>query len=637
MCSLFRGIYVKRFLKVKYYIASGVALAAAIIYLPALQNEFVAWDDNVYIFANPHISPLNMGFFKWAFFDFYASNWHPLTWISHALDYAVWGLNPLGHHLTNIVFHAVNSFIVVLLIIKLLEVLKGRVQQNEPIPFLSERTILIAGGVTGLLFGLHPMHVESVAWVSERKDLLCALFFLLSVMQYTDYAKSVSDGSAMGGLLSRYYNKHYLLAAVFFILALLSKPMAVTLPVVLLILDWHPFERIQSFQTFRQAVVEKIPFLALSLFSSIITILAQRGGGAIRSTEVIPLPIRALVGAKALVAYLGKMLWPLDLVPYYPYPEHVSILSFEYLSAIALVVGITAVCIVLAKKQKLWLTVWGIYVVTLLPVLGIVQVGDQFMADRYMYLPSLGPFLIMGLTAAWISAKVNRLQRWRSAIRASVAGVAVLVFAALSFLTLTQIGIWKDSIDLWSYVIKKEPDRVPFAYINRGLAYGNKGLFQEAIEDLDKAVMLDPSYDLAYSYRGTVLGKMGLYAKAIEDFNKALVLEPDNYLVYNNLGIVYSKTGLYDKAAESFNEALAIQPDDAEIYLNRGLVYSLKDQDDRALADYNKALELKHDFATAYRNRGNLYQKNGRKNLALADFQKACELGDDVGCNALRQ
>jgi len=617
-------------------VAGLAALLTLIIYLAALQNDFVLWDDDLYVLKNPHIQSLNASFFKWAIFTFHAYNWHPLTWISHALDYAVWGLNPLGHHLTNIIFHAVNTFVVVFLMIRLLETKKEPTMSSGARGFLTERAILMAAGVTGLLFGLHPVHVESVAWVSERKDLLCALFYLLTISMYVRHLSVREHQITQKKIRSFVFTKYYFWACGFFILALLSKPMAVTLPVVLLILDWYPFQRIQSFQTFWQAVGEKIPFFVLSLFSSIITILAQRAGGAIRSTEVIPLPDRVLVGASSLVSYLGKVLWPLDLVPYYPYPRHISILSFEYLSAIVLVIGITAVCIVLARKQKLWLTVWGIYVVTLLPVLGIVQVGDQSMADRYMYLPSLGPFLILGLAAAWIWAKVNRLRRWRLVTKASVAGVAVLVFAALSFLTFKQIGIWKNSIDLWSYVIRKEPERVPLAYNNRGLAYGNEGLFKEAFEDLSTAIILDSSYDLAYSARGTVFGKMGLYARAIEDYNKAIVLEPGNYLVYNNLGIVYSKTGLYDKAAESFSKAIAIKPDEAEIYFNRGLAYSLQDQDDRALADYNKALELKQDYATAYRNRGDLYQKSGRKDLALADFRKACELGDEAGCNALR-
>jgi len=627
---------VKRSQNFKYYVAGLVALLTLIIYLVTLKNDFVLWDDYIYIYDNPHIRSLGMTFFRWSFFDFYEANWFPLTWLSHALDYAAWGLNPLGHHLTNIIFHAVNTFVVVLLMIGLLESRKEPAMSSEAPGFLTERMILIAAGITGLLFGLHPLHVESVAWVSERKDVLCALFFLLTISVYIKYVSVREHQTTKKKTKSFVFRKYYFLSCGFFILALLSKPMAVTLPVVLLILDWYPFQRIQSFQTFWQAVVEKIPFLVLIPFSSIITILAQRWGGAMRSTEIIPLSIRVLVGARALVVYLWKVLWPLDLVPFYPYPRHVSISSFEYLFAIVLVIGITAVCIVLARKQKLWLTVWGIYVVTLLPVLGIVQVGDQSMADRYMYLPSLGPFLILGLAAAWIWAKVNRLRRWRLVTKASVAGVAVLVFAALSFLTFKQIGIWKNSIDLWSYVIRKEPERVPLAYNNRGLAYGNEGLFKEAFEDLSTAIILDSSYDLAYSARGTVFGKMGLYARAIEDYNKAIVLEPGNYLVYNNLGIVYSKTGLYDKAAESFSKAIAIKPDEAEIYFNRGLAYSLQDQDDRALADYNKALELKQDYATAYRNRGDLYQKSGRKDLALADFRKACELGDEAGCNALR-
>jgi protein O-mannosyl-transferase len=646
-----------------------VSLLTLIIYLVALQNDFVLWDDSLYIFENVHIRSLSGVFFKWAFFDFYGGNWHPLTWISHALDYAVWGLNPLGHHLTNIIFHAVNTFVVVLFVIRLLKARKGPAVSSEAPGFLSERTMLMAAGITGLLFGLHPLHVESVAWVAERKDLLCALFFLLSIMQYTAYVKTVVNESFFQESFARFFNRHYSFALGLFILALLSKPMAVTLPVVLLILDWYPFQRIKSFQTLRHAVAEKIPFFALSLFSSIITILAQRAGGAIRSTEIIPLSTRVLVGARSLVAYLWKILWPLNLVPYYPYPRHISILSFEYLSAIALIIGITAVCIVLAKKQKLWLAVWGIYVVTLLPVLGIVQVGNQSMADRYMYLPSLGPFLILGLTAAWIWTKVNRPQRWRLVARASVAGVTVLLFVALSFLTFTQIGIWKNSIDLWSSVIRNEPERVPLAYNNRGLAYGNKGLFKEAIEDLDRAIILNPSYPLAYNNRGMVWGTIGQYDSALRDFTMAINLDPVYYQAYNNraftfekmgqiekaledyntavtlnpsfqeafyhLGILYGKMGLHNEAIQAFNKSIALNPNNAEAYSNRGVMYSLNGQPEQALDDYSKAIALNQSFATAYVNRGNLYLKSGRKDMAFADFQRACALGDAIGCKAL--
>ena len=596
--------WLKRTTNSKYYLAGLVSLLTLIIYLAALQNDFVAWDDSIYIVVNPYIRSLNMGFFKWAFFSFYAGYWAPLTWISHALDYAVWGLNPLGHHMTGIILHAVNSFIVVLLIIKLLEVLKERTRaENEPMPFLHERAILITAGVTGLLFGLHPLHVESVAWVAERKDLLCALFFLLSIMQYTDYAKSVSDSSSPGELLKRYYNKHYLLAVVFFILALLSKPMAVTLPVVLLVLDWYPLQRIQSFQAFRQAAVEKIPFFALSLFSSIITILAQRGGGALSSIETIPLSIRLLVSARALISYLWKMLCPLNLVPFYPYPKQseMSALSiFGYLLAIAFALGITSACVASAKRQKLWLSIWGFYIVTLIPVLGIVQVGGQSMADRFTYLPSLGPFLIMGLTAAWVWAKIKRLQRWRLVAKACVAGVTVLMFATLSFLTFTQIGIWKNSIDLWSYVIGKEPERAPFAYVYRAIAYGNKGLFQEAIADCDKAITLDPYSGLAYNSRGLFLNAIGQYDSSLRDFAMAIDLDINNYQAYDNRAFMFEKMGQFEKALKDYNTAVTLNPSFQEAFYHLGNLYGKMGLYSEALQAMNKSLALNPNNVEAY-------------------------------------
>ena len=374
----------------KYSVAGFVSLLTFLVYLSCLHNKFVLWDDNRYVYENPHIHPLNLAFFKWAFFDFYEANWHPLTWVSHALDYAVWGLNPMGHHLTNNILHAVNTFIVVILVAKLLEAWRPSRQQNPPLRPSEKGSYLIIAAVTGLLFGLHPLHVESVAWVSERKDLLCAMFFLLSILAYT--------------------NKHYILVLFLFALALLSKPMAVSLPAVLLILDWHPFNRISSMKSFLSALLEKLPLIALSLISSVLTVLAQKAGGALRTFDVIPLSVRVLVATESLMSYLWKMILPMNLTPYYPYPKNISLLSEECLLSVILVFGITAACIVMAKKQKLWLAVWGYYVITLLPVIGIVQVGIQAMADRYTYLPSLGPFLITGLGVAWVFKKTEALK-----------------------------------------------------------------------------------------------------------------------------------------------------------------------------------------------------------------------------------
>jgi Tfp pilus assembly protein PilF len=613
----------------RFYLAGFVSLAAFIVYLSSLRNKFIVWDDDRYIFENSHIHALNPAFFRWAFFDFYAGNWHPLTWISHALDYAVWGLNPLGHHLTNIILHAVNTFVVVLLAARLLEVgasPKGE-EYNPTHPPLSLRGgeggvtpkgVLIAAVTTGLLFGLHPLHVESVAWVSERKDLLCALFFLLSVMMYVRYAgrsgpawppgegqphrdaPTRNDPGQAGMTRSgpQFLNRDYLLALVFFILALMSKPMAVTLPLVLLVLDWYPFERVSSLRTFRTALVEKLPFIGLSLASAVLTVFAQRAGGTIRSTQFAPLSTRVLVGFKSLITYLWKMVWPMNLVPFYPYPKNASLLSIEYLSSIVLVLGITVACIILARKRKLWLSAWGYYVITLLPVLGIVQVGLQSMADRYTYLPSLGPFLLVGITAAWVWARLERFGKKGLAARAVAFAVSVCVVVSLSYMTFRQTGIWRNSIVFWSYVIEKEPGRVPLAYNNRGVAYKNMGLLNNAIADFDRAIALDP-------------------------------LE---YKAYNNRGVLYKDMGLLDMAIGDYDKAIQIMPDRAGTYISRGIAYSLMGRNDRALKDFDKAIFLSSDNYEAYLNRGAFYFSVGDYSHAVSDFQRACELGSREGC-----
>ena len=592
----------KRSRNAEYFLAAAAALMTFFVYFPALRNNFVEWDDTIYVSENPNIRSLGSSFFKWAFSNFSAANWHPLTWISHALDYAVWGLNPLGHHLTSIILHSLNTFLVVLLVIRLLESVHDSrfTVHNSPFSF-------IAAGTTGLLFGLHPVHVESVAWVAERKDVLCALFFLLSIITYTKFVrgqgsgvrgqKSEDNGNAQAGPQKGFIYKPYLLSLVLFVLALMSKPMAVSLPVVLLILDWHPFDRIRSWKTFQAACVEKLPFFVLSLASSIITVLAQRAGGALLSIGVTPWQTRLPVAAKAVIAYLGSMAWPLNLVPFYPYPQTASFTSWEYFAPIALAAGITILFVILAlKKRKTLLSAWGYYCATLVPVLGIVQVGGQSMADRYTYLPSLGPFLVVGLGAALLWEKARSQKKPGSLAKPFICAAAACAVFFLSFATIKQTGVWKDSLSLWTNVIEREPG-VSLAYNNRGLTYDDMGRFDLAIMDFDRAIALAPSDYKAYSNRGKSYVKLGMLGKGIRDFEQAIALGPSYPEAYNNLGIAFAKAGLFDKALEQFNKVILIDQSQGAAYYNRGLLYLKSGDPERAGADYRKACDLGYDTA----------------------------------------
>lgn len=584
----------------KYGLAVSVAAITFLVYLPALQNDFINWDDDLYVVDNIHIRSLDAAFVKWIFLDFYGAYWAPLTWVSHAVDYALWGLNPTGHHLTNNVLHAINSFLVVLLAMRLVEAWEQRRRIRNEAAFFTDGMVLMAGGAAGLLFGLHPLHVESAAWIAERKDLLCALFFLMSIMAYLAF---LADAKGEKTVVARLTDKYYIAAAGLFVLALFSKPMAVSLPAVLLILDWYPFGRIRSLRTFRTAVAEKLPFVALSLASSIVIFMAHRAQAAMASVVDIAVSTRLLVAAHSLLAYIGKMVWPVNLVPYYPYPANAVVRSPEYFLSLILVVVISAVCVGIANKRKYLPAVWGYYVVTLLPVLGLVQVGPQEMADRFTYLPSIGPFLILGTAAAVMYKKAGEAGRRTQGIRAALTLIAAAVCLGMAFLTIAQIGIWKNGITLWSSVIEREPVRAYIAYNNRGVSFEKAGQFERAIEDYTKTITLHPADDQAYF----------------------------------NLGVIYVKTNLTDNAIACFSRSLAINPNRADAYHNRGVEYFSLDRLDEALDDFNKAIALNGDLDIAYFNRGRLSLRSGNKGLAQADFHKACDLGYQDACMKLRE
>ena len=609
--------------KSKYCLAGSVSLLTFIVYLTSLRNEFLIWDDDLYVLDNAFIRSFDGVFWKRAFLDFSAYNWHPLTWFSHSLDYAIWGLNPLGHHLTNSILHAANTFLVVLVLWELFTAARERGRGTGRPEFLGDRTMLIATGAASFLFGLHPIHVESVAWVAERKDVLCALFFLLSIIAYENFVRAV-DNECIRRPSPLLFNRRYLLSFALFFLALLSKPMAVTLPVVLLLLDWYPFGRIHSRGTFGTAFLEKIPFIVLSCISSMLTIIAQRGGGAIKTMEFSPLSTRLLVAANSIIVYLGKMIVPLDLIPYYPYPKNVSLFDAEYALAIVLVIAITMVCFIAAKRQKVWLAAWGYYLVTLLPVLGIVQVGNQAMADRYSYLPSLGPFVLVGLCIAVVSEKMRTSIESNRLIILFGGVTALVAIVGLISLTVQQIAIWKNSIVFWNYIIEDKSKTTPFAYNNRGTAYDKLGQTDKALADYEKAIALDPSFDKAFNNRAVIFDNKGETERALADYNKAIDLNPSldkAYRVYNNRALLFEKKGLTDKALADYDKAIALKPSFDEAYYNRAVLFEKLGQSDKALADYDKAIALRSSFDRAHYRRALLYEKLGQPDKAIAEYE----------------
>jgi len=546
----------------KIIISSSVAIFTFIVFLPSLRNDFVNWDDDRYVCENPFIRSLDTQLFKSALGGFYAGNWHPLTWISHALDYALWRLNPLGHHLTNNVIHALNVSLVVFLVMMLMEAYeKTRGDRRLSHSSVNNRTLKIASATTGLLFGIHPLHVESVAWLAERKDLLCAFFFFITVIVYIRYVEEITARDLVDST-SRFFNKKYLFAIASSLLSFLSKPMAVSLPFALLILDWCVFGRMKSLRASRSALVEKVPFFLLTIISSILTISAQQDSGAIATVEALPLGSRVIVAARSLILYLVKIIAPLNLVPFYPYPKNISLFSLEDIIPVVGVITITIICVAVMRKQKLWISVWNYYLVTLIPVLGIIQVGSQSMADRYTYLPSLGPLLLIGLMAAMVYERISALTQWRIISKMIFCTFFIAMLLFMSCATSEQIGIWRNSTILWKYVVDKEPGRVPVAHNNLGNAYASEGLFDMAIEQYRIALKLDPDYVDAHNNLGSAYQSTGRFDMAIEQYLTALRLKPDCAEAHFNLGLIYMDNGSKDMAREEFEMGLRIKPDD---------------------------------------------------------------------------
>ncbi len=595
--------------------AFSVAVIAFLVYLPALQNGFVNWDDGLYVYENVRLQTPELRTLKWFFTGFVAGNWHPLTMLSYALDYAIWGLDPKGYHLSSIVLHTFNSALVFILMwwLAVLGPGKGREVKDK---LVCTMVFMPFALITALFFALHPVRVESVAWIAERKDVLYGFFYLLGLLSYLRYA---------AGAVHR--KKHfYALTLVLFVFSLMSKPMAISFPFVLLILDFYPLNRSFKASVFKQSLLEKIPFFLIMVASSVIIVMAQKTGDAVKTLDAYPLFTRVLVAFRAYAFYLYKSFVPVDFAPFYPYPKDVSFASPVVLGSIALFLLISIVCLYTLKKTRLWSSLWVYYVITLGPVIGIVQVGSQAAADRYMYLPGLAVAMLFGIFAVFIVSRFSVTEAsGAKPPKALFVMVGVLVIV-LSLFTLKQIDVWKTPMKLWTHEITLYPDSVAIAYSNRGNLFYDQGKYKRAIEDYDRSLEIDPDAARTVYNKGGAYHYIGQSRRAIELYTKAIELDPKPDEFYFNRGTTYSQIKEYDLAIDDYTKTISISPNHFKAYVNRGNAYVWKGQREEGLKNYARAIKLNPKYAETYANRGLVLLELGKVELAVKDLVKAVKL-----------
>jgi protein O-mannosyl-transferase len=528
--------------------------ALYITYHDALNNDFQSWDTKAYVVDNVHITAFTWENIQWMFTAFYKSNWHPLTWLSHATDYALFGLNPWGHHLVNLIIHALNSILFFWLVIVLITFKHAR-EHSSWLASVDNKTLL-AASIAALFFAIHPQHVESVVWVAERKDVLCLFFILLALLSYVFY-------NAAQTAKARFYG--YFSTLLCFVLALLAKPMAVTFPVILLLMDVYPLNRTpltacypRSVVSYQKLLIEKLPFFGFTLFSVILTLLAQQN--AIPSVDLLGIQIRLLNAFNSLIFYISKFIFPIGLSPYYPYPSYSSF--HEYYPSLIPVIAtvlITFVCGYLwTQKKYYWLIAWLFYLVTLSPVIGLIQVGTQAAADRYVYLPTLPFYILLGVGIATFlySHKTNKLMKL-----GVILGI-VFYGAMLGQWTQKQTIIWRNDLTFWDHVVKYAPDRA-FPHFRLGTVYFEIGYYEKALEHYHQAVFLEPENMWWYANLPMTYLNLNRLPEALAVLNRLEKAESGYNLdsLYTMKGWIYLRQGLVPKAQESLNKALNINPD----------------------------------------------------------------------------
>ena len=577
------------------FLATCLFLLVLWTFAPALNNDFINYDDPAYVTANLHVQRgVTWENVKWAFHpNQETANWHPLTWLSHMLDCQIFGLNPTGHHLTSVLLHATNT-VALFLVLNMMTFARGR-------------SFFVAA-----LFGAHPLHVESVVWVAERKDVLSTLFWFLTLWAWARFANETRSPNGRPGCF-------YGLALLFFLLGLLSKPMLVTLPFVLLLLDYWPLARFQQ-KRWRALVAEKAPFFLLATAAGLITLVVQKNGGAI--IALAPLPLSARLG-NALVSYgryLGKSFWPENLAVFYPYPHPVAWPLVVVLPTLMVLAGITMFVLQRRRRSPYLPVGWFWFVGALVPVIGLVQVGAQAMADRYSYIPLIGLFVMLAWGLAEFTAS-DYQRRFLGAI-----GLAA-VFLCVG-LTRVQVGYWRDSGTLFRHAIA----------VTKGnyLAYGQLGNFlvsqnspKEAIDAYRRAVQIYPNDAGANLKLGLLLQIENDPAAAIPPLEKVTQLEPGNIEAHRRLGLLWLTKGNAGEAIRQFQEGVSLNPRDAELHNNLGVALENAGRFHEAVQQCEEAVNLEPDFAKAHFNLGTALNALGRRREALAEITQAQKLQPD--------
>ena len=584
-----------------------LAAVTAALYLPVCRHPFLNWDDDDYVTDNIHVKAgLSSDTIAWAFTTYDAANWHPVTWLSHALDYQFFELDPAGHHATNLLLHVINA----VLLFWVLWRATG----------CFGRSFAVAA-----LFALHPVNVESVAWVAQRKNTLSLLFFLLALGAYRWYAEHPRVG-------------RYLTVAALFVLGLMSKPQVITLPFVLLLWDYWPLQRLRvsppssktragsntSYQrsTLRQLIVEKLPLLALSVVSAAITVRAQHLGGGINPD--VPLGSRLGNALVSYVRYIRDAFWPLGLAPMYPFPRERA--GLWVLAAVLLLA--TTMAVILARRWRYLPVGWFWFLGTLVPMIGLVQVGRQAMADRYAYLPFIGLFLML----VWGVADLGEWYKIGRVWQMTIAGAAVLL---LAIGTHRQLGYWSDNVTLWAHTTQVTGGNY-LAEDALGRALEASGRPDDAAAHYRTAIAIDPSSVFPYVHVGIYLHQRGELQEALANYQRVIALTQDDvthfgevrHRIFANMASAYSALGDYQRARQSLEAALALNPDSAEEWTNLGLLAQKTGDNAQAIHAYSQAVEIR-PTARRYQLLARCLLQAGRTQEAEAAFQQSMALPAD--------